>query len=254
VLARSSQLSGNLEYDRSSIDEALELLATPSGVARNQADNVLVSFLVAARVSLTMQLEALGPVQRAASELAAGRGALSFAKMMPNLHKATSGTLRPPTASSTSPSNVARSISNTVKQSSSRHGQTLSDAVFVGYWIRNTFTTAQQNRDAWYEGTRSDESIKVLKESVEFTTFSNMVATGEKEWEKACRELERIMKETKPTFGTFGLVGGDSLTYNLASAILQDLQSIDFEKMRTFVNVTLSSLAQGVSRDSSSAT
>ena len=67
-----------------------------------------------------------------------------------------------------------------------------------------------------------------------------MVETGEAEWKDACRELERIMKETKPTLG----FGGDSLTYNLASAILQDLQSIDFETMRSFVSETLSSLAR----------
>ena len=157
-LDRSSRLFVDLENDLFSIDDALETLATPSGegpVARDQADNVLVSFLVAARAALTMQRDALRPVQRAASELAAGRGALSFAKLMPNLHKATSGTPRPPATSSTSPQPVARSISNTVKQSSSRHGQTLSGAVLLGYRIRNAFATAQQNLEAYYEGTRS---------------------------------------------------------------------------------------------------
>jgi hypothetical protein len=247
VLDRSSQLSGNLKNDLFLIDEALDSLATPNGegpVARNQADNVLVSFLVAARAALTMQLEALGPVQRAASELAAGRGALSFAKLMPNLNEATSGTPRPLATASTSPSHVARSISNMVNQSSSSHGKTLSGAVLLGYRIRNAFATAQQNRDAWYKETETYESAQVLQESAEFKSFSVMVETGEDEWKKACRQLERIMEETKPTFGTFGLVGGDSLTYNLASAILQDLQSIDFEKMRSYVKETLSSLAR----------
>jgi hypothetical protein len=244
VLDRSSRLSANLENDLSSIDEALKMLATPSGkgaVAKDQADNVLVSFLVAARAALTMQRDALGPVQQAASELAAGRGALSFAKLMPNLHKATSGTPRPPATSSTSPSHVARSIGNTVKQSSSRHGQTLSRAVSLGYRIRNAFTTAKQNREAWYKETGSERSTQVLHESDEFQSFSEMVKTGEAEWKEACRQLESILNETKPTLG---LVGRDSLTYNLASAILQDLQSIDFETMRSFVSETLSSLAR----------
>ena len=102
-------------------------------------------------------------------------------------------------------------------------------------------TTAQQNREAYYEkGTKSERSTKVLRDSVEFQSFSEMVKTGEAEWKDACRELESIMKETKPTFG----FGGDPSTYHLASAILQDLQSIDFETMRSFVSETLSSLAR----------
>jgi hypothetical protein len=246
VLDRSSRLSANLENDLSSIDEALKMLATatPSGegpVANDKADNVLVSFLVAARAALTMQRDALGPVQQAASELAAGRGALSFAKLMPNLHKATSGTPRPLATASTSPSHVARSISNMVNQSSSSHGKTLSGAVLLGYRIRNAFATAQQNRDAWYKETETDESAQVLQESAEFKSFSVMVQTGEDEWKKACGQLESIVEKTKPNLVGFG---GDPSTHNLASAILQDLQSIDFEKMRTFVKETLSSLAR----------
>ena len=174
VLNRSSRLSGNLENDLSSIDEALELLATRSGegsVAKDPANNVLVSFLVAARVSLTMQRDALGPVQRAASEVAAGRGALSFAKLMPNLHKATSGTRRPQATLSTSPQHVARSISNTVNASSRKYGQTLSGAVLLGYRLRNAYDTAKQNMEAYYEGTKTYKSTGDLRESDEFQNF-----------------------------------------------------------------------------------
>ena len=122
-----------------------------------------------------------------------------------------------------------------------KHGQTLSAAVSLGYRLRNAYETAQQNREAYYEGTKTYKSTEDLRNSDEFQSFSQMVKTSEAEWKVACSDLEDIMNDTKPTLG---IVGGNASTYKLAEAILQDLKSINFETMRNFVSETLSSLAR----------
>ena len=245
VIDDSSRLFGDLENDLSSIDEALEMLATPSGeghVARDQADNVLVSFLVAAKAALTMQRDALGPVKQAASEVAAGRGALSFATLMPNLHKATSGIS--PTSGDVFDLASTRGAARSATRSNSPVPGTgrLSPApCFSATGSGMPTRPPSKTGRPMYKANKSDRSTKTFANRTNSKVSARMVKTGEAEWKDACRQLERIKEETKPILG---IVGGDPSTYHLASAILQDLQSIDFERMRGFVSETLSSLAR----------
>ena len=243
LLDRSSGLSANLKNDQAIIEEVLETLATPGDtgpVAKNESDEFLVSFLVAANVALQNQIDALEPVQQSASKIAAGRASTMYSELMPNLHKATSGSLRPVTTSSTSPSHVALSVNKALAESNPTHREALRNAASVAFRIRNAFATAQQNREAYYRGTETELATTRLRESPEFREFSKMVDTGESEWKAACKEMEEIVKATKPTFG----MGGDSKTHSLATAILSDLQSINFETMRNYVGETLASLSQ----------
>ena len=136
---------------------------------------------------------------------------------------------------------MARSISNTVA-SSPKHGQTLSAAVSLGYRLRNAYDDRPAKPGSLLRRNQKRTSPpQDLRESDEFQSFSQMVKTGEAEWKVACSELEDIMNDTKPTLG---IVGGNASTYKLAEAILQDLKSINFETMRSFVSETLSSLAR----------
>jgi hypothetical protein len=243
LLDRSSGLSANLKNDQAMIEEVLETLATPGDtgrVAKNKSDEFLVSFLVAANVALQNQIDALEPVQQSASKIAAGRASTTYSELMPNLHKATSGSVRPVTTSSTSPSHVALSVNKALAESNQTHRQALRNAASVAFRIRNAFATAQQNRKAWDRGTETVRAATRLRESPEFREFSKMVDTGESEWKAACKQMEEIVKATKPTLG----IGGDSKTHSLATAILSDLQSINFERMRDYVGETLASLSQ----------
>ena len=243
LLDRSSGLSANLKNDQAIIEEVLETLATPGDtgpVAKNKSNEFLVSFLVAANVALQNQIDALEPVQQSASKIAAGRASTTYSELMPNLHKATSGSLRPVTTSSTSPSHVALSVNKALAESNPTHREALRNAASVAFRIRNAFATAQQNREAYYRGTETELATTRLRASPEFREFSKMVDTGESEWKAACKEMEEIVKATKPTFG----MGGDSKTHSLATAILSDLQSINFETMRNYVGETLASLSQ----------
>jgi hypothetical protein len=243
LLDRSSGLSANLKNDQAIIEEVLETLATPGEtgpVAKNKSNEFLVSFLVAANVALQNQIDALEPVRQSASKIAAGRASTTYSELMPNLHNATSGSLRPVTTSSTSPSHVALSVNKALAESNPTHREALRNAASVAFRIRNAFATAQQNREAYYRGTETELATTRLRESPEFREFSKMVDTGESEWKAACKEMEEIVKATKPTFG----MGGDSKTHSLATAILSDLQSINFETMRNYVGETLASLSQ----------
>ena len=82
----------------------------------SRLDEFLVSFLVAAKVALVNQPDAIGPVQRAASQIAAQRSTISYEELMPNLSKATSGTPRPKETTSASPSHVSNSICEELKK------------------------------------------------------------------------------------------------------------------------------------------
>ena len=98
LLEMAELIAEELNEDLGFIDEALDRLSNSSGngrVAKNPADEFLVSFLVAARGALVNQSDAISPVQKAASQIAAQRSTSSYDDLMPNLSKATSGTPRP---------------------------------------------------------------------------------------------------------------------------------------------------------------
>ena len=112
----------------------------------------------------------------------------------------------------------------------------------LGYRIRNAFATAQQNREAYYEGHQkrpvhpTPSGIGRIPE-----VSARWSRRASAEWKNACRELEKYHEGNKEPLSESAATPRPT---NLASAILQDLQSIDFEKMRTFVSETLSSLAR----------
>jgi hypothetical protein len=185
-----------------------------------------VSFLVAARGALVNQSEAIGPVQRAASQIAAQRSTISYEELMPNFSKATSGTPRPKETKSASPSHVSNSICEELK-SDPTFGKTLSQAADVVFRLRDCHATAHQeeNKQAYYKATDTTTKHHSVRNSQEYAKVSKEVKGYVDQVEGLKMKLQEIAKETKPTFG----MGGNAKVHNLATALLQDLEKANLE-------------------------
>jgi hypothetical protein len=245
LLEDVAKLSKELNEDLESIDKALGQLSNSSDngrVAKNKEDEFLVSFLVAAKVALVNQPDAIGPVQRAAAQEAAQRSTSSYGKLMPNLSNATSGIPRPQETKSVSPSHVSDSICKEIKKDPTI-GETLSQAANVVFRLRDCHVTAHQeeNKQAYYaaRNNRDVSSKEYKKVSEEVNGYVNQAKDLKK-------KLQQIEKETKPNFGW----GGNLRVHNLASALLQDLEKVNLESPAIdYIVDTLTVLEQQKNRE-----
>jgi hypothetical protein len=229
LLEDVAKLSKERNDDLESIDKALGRLSNSSDngrVAKNKEDEFLVSFLVAAKVALVKQPDAIGPVQRAASQEAAQRSMSSYRDLMPDLSNATSGISRPPETKSASPSHVSDSICEELKKDQ-KFGKTLSEAANVVFRLRDCHVTAHraENRDAYYKAMDTTTKSQSVRDSKEYAKVSKEVNGYVDQVKDLKMKLQQIAKETKQTLG----MGGNLRVYNLASALLQELGKVNLE-------------------------
>ena len=209
MLDRSRGLSANLKNDQAIIDEVLETLATPGDtgpVAKNQSNEL--SRLVPRRGKRRLAestSSALGPVQQSASKIAAGGArSITFAKLMPNLHKATSGICPPGNHVVHFASHVARSVSKALAESkpNSRARRfaaaascRLSDSECLCDRPAKSRSVLQGHRN------RAGHEPDFASRTEFRRKFQQDGRHGRSRVEGCLPELEEIVKATKPTFG-----------------------------------------------------